>query len=64
MDRMSKAEFYNWLDTQIPNADDLRTLNPWMAYEAAKAAVKRIMKDWVEYDYYLKMITGWAGVYR
>jgi hypothetical protein len=63
--RMGKAEFFRWLDEQIPNADDLRKQNPWFAYEAAKRQVKRnLMTDWQTYDYYQKMFTFWSGVYK
>lgn len=64
-DRMSKTAFFQWLDVQIPNADDLRRTNPWFAYEAAKREVKRnLAKSWGDYDYYQKMMTFWAGVYK
>ena len=61
---MGKNELFRWLDQQIPNADDLRKENPWRAYEAAKRLIKKTVNNWSEYDYYQKMITFWAGVYK
>ena len=67
--RMTKAEFFKWLDQQIPDAEETRRENPWITYEDAKGTTKRELcgfpanPDWKLYDYYQPMIVEWSKVF-